>query len=37
MPVPRCKEDGRDDCERVPGAFLHMMAGRNSGKQLVRL
>jgi len=31
------KEDVLDGFERVPEAFLRMMAGRNSGKQLVRL
>lgn len=31
------REDVLDGFERVPEAFLRMMAGRNSGKQLVRL
>lgn len=31
------REDVLDGFERLPEAFLRMMAGRNSGKQLVRL
>ena len=31
------REDVLDGFERVPEAFVRMMAGRNNGKQLVRL
>ncbi len=33
----RFREDVLDGFERVPEAFMRMMAGRNEGKQLVRL
>ena len=35
--VLQTREDVLDGFERVPEAFLRMMAGRNFGKQLVRL